>query len=169
MPRFGFIHTKEDIKFLVLYCMGLLTDPVTFDTVVDLCTACDDGFGWFDLKVAFDEMVASGHIDTVEGLFQVTTKGTEAATLFDNRLPHTVKEAARKSALRITGVLRRNAVVTTHTERTASGDYAVTMTLEDVYTVQLYAPSAEAAARMEQQFKRNAEEMYPKVLEIFEG
>ena len=36
MVRYGFIHTKEDIKFLVLFAMDLLPFPVTFETVVDL-------------------------------------------------------------------------------------------------------------------------------------
>ena len=43
MVRYGFIHTKEDIKFLVLFAMDLLPFPVTFETVVDLITWCDDG------------------------------------------------------------------------------------------------------------------------------
>ena len=29
MIRYGFIHTKEDIKFLVLFAMDLLPFPVT--------------------------------------------------------------------------------------------------------------------------------------------
>ena len=47
MIRYVFIHTKEDIKFLVLFAMDLLPFPVTFETVVDLITWCDDGFGYF--------------------------------------------------------------------------------------------------------------------------
>ena len=53
MVRYGFIHTKEDIKFLVLFAMDLLPFPVTFETVVDLITWCDDGFGYFELSEAF--------------------------------------------------------------------------------------------------------------------
>ena len=63
MIRYGFIHTKEDIKFLVLFAMDLLPFPVTFETVVDLITWCDDGFGYFELSEAFYEMIPTGHID----------------------------------------------------------------------------------------------------------
>ena len=38
MVRYGFIHTKEDIKFLVLFAMDLLPFPVSFSTIVDLTT-----------------------------------------------------------------------------------------------------------------------------------
>ena len=43
MVRYGFIHTKEDIKFLVLFAMDLLPFPVSFSTIVDLTTWCDEG------------------------------------------------------------------------------------------------------------------------------
>ena len=57
MVRYGFIHTKEDIKFLVLFAMDLLPFPVSFSTIVDLTTWCDEGFGYFELSEAFYEMV----------------------------------------------------------------------------------------------------------------
>ena len=38
MVRYGFIHSKEDIKFLILFAMDLLPFPVSFSTVVDLTT-----------------------------------------------------------------------------------------------------------------------------------
>ena len=50
MVRYGFIHTKEDIKFLVLFAMDLLPFPVSFSTIVDLTTWCDEGFGYFELS-----------------------------------------------------------------------------------------------------------------------
>ena len=63
MVRYGFIHTKEDIKFLVLFAMDLLPFPVIFSTIVDLTTWCDEGFGYFELSEAFYEMVPTGHIE----------------------------------------------------------------------------------------------------------
>ena len=78
MIRYGFIHTKEDIKFLVLFAMDLLPFPVTFETVVDLITWCDDGFGYFELSEAFYEMIPTGHIDeSIENgakLYAITDK-----------------------------------------------------------------------------------------------
>lgn len=86
MIRYGFIHTKEDIKFLVLFAMDLLPFPVTFETVVDLITWCDDGFGYFELSEAFYEMIPTGHIDeSIENgakLYAITDKGREATRIF---------------------------------------------------------------------------------------
>lgn len=80
MVRYGFIHTKEDIKFLVLFAMDLLPFPVSFSTIVDLTTWCDEGFGYFELSEAFYEMVPTGHIEEIpdegETLYAITGKGT---------------------------------------------------------------------------------------------
>ena len=94
MVRYGFIHTKEDIKFLVLFAMDLLPFPVSFSTIVDLTTWCDEGFGYFELSEAFYEMVPTGHIEEIpdegETLYAITEKG---------RYPH-FREAASLSGPR---------------------------------------------------------------------
>ena len=86
MVRYGFIHTKEDIKFLVLFAMDLLPFPVSFSTIVDLTTWCDEGFGYFELSEAFYEMVPTGHIEEIpdkgETLYAITEKGREATRIF---------------------------------------------------------------------------------------
>ena len=91
MVRYGFIHTKEDIKFLVLFAMDLLPFPVSFSTIVDLTTWCDEGFGYFELSEAFYEMVPTGHIEEIpdkgETLYAITEKGREATRIFEKQ-PH---------------------------------------------------------------------------------
>ena len=94
MVRYGFIHTKEDIKFLVLFAMDLLPFPVSFSTIVDLTTWCDEGFGYFELSEAFYEMVPTGHIEEIpdegETLYAITEKGREATRIFEKQLPYPV-------------------------------------------------------------------------------
>lgn len=102
MARHGFIRTKEEIKFLVLYATGFLTFPVDLETIIDLCTWCDEGFGYFELKEAFDEMLETGHMEESEpGKYAITDKGRETMELFEKNLPYTVREAAQQSALRV--------------------------------------------------------------------
>ena len=117
MVRYGFIHTKEDIKFLVLFAMDLLPFPVSFSTIVDLTTWCDEGFGYFELSEAFYEMVPTGHIEEIpdegETLYAITEKGREATRIFEKQLPYPVREAAQRSALRVVRQIRRDAGIHT--------------------------------------------------------
>ena len=121
MIRYGFIRTKDEIKFLILTCMTYLPFPVSYDAIVDICTWCDDGFGYFELSEAFSELQDSKHVQKTETdgeeVFSITQKGRETADAFQNRLPYTVREAAELSALRVIRKIRRDAQVFVTTEQ----------------------------------------------------
>lgn len=168
MARHGFIHSKEDIKFLVLFAMDLLPFPVSFSTVIDLTTWCDEGFGYFELSEAFYEMVPTGHIEALPGepepLYQITAKGREATRVFEKQLPYPVREAAQRSALRVVRQIRRDAAIhTTVTER-AANDLTVRMEMEQVFAIEMDVVSRAQAAMLERTFKNNAEAVYQTLL-----
>ena len=139
MVRYGFIHTKEDIKFLVLFAMDLLPFPVSFSTIVDLTTWCDEGFGYFELSEAFYEMVTTGHIEEIpdegETLYAITEKGREATRIFEKQLPYPVREAAQRSALRVVRQIRRDAGIHTAVTEHGPNDLTVRMEMEQVFAV----------------------------------
>ncbi|HIX89893.1 MAG TPA: DUF4364 family protein [Candidatus Agathobaculum pullicola] len=168
MVRHGFIHSKEDIKFLILFAMDLLPFPVSFSTVVDLTTWCDEGFGYFELSEAFYEMVPTGHIEEVPGdgepAYHITDKGREAIRVFEKQLPYPVREAAQRSALRVVRQIRRDAAIhTTVTER-AVNDLTIRMEMEQVFAIEMDVVSRGQAAMLERTFKTNAEAIYQTLL-----
>ncbi len=65
MPRYGFIHDKLDIKFLVLYLLSRTQAPIDFVTLTDLAM-CDEGVDYFLFTQAVSELVESEHL-LVEG------------------------------------------------------------------------------------------------------
>ncbi len=170
MVRYGFIHTKEDIKFLVLFAMDLLPFPVTFETVVDLITWCDDGFGYFELSEAFYEMIPTGHIDesTENGVkhYTITEKGREATRIFEKQLPYPVREAAQRSALRVVRQIRRDAAIHTSVTEHGEHDLTVRMEMEQVFAIEMAVVSHEQATMLERTFKNNAEAIYQKLLGV---
>ena len=168
MVRYGFIHTKEEIKFLILYAMGFLTEPVSFDVVVDICTWCDEGFGYFELSEAFHELVDTGHLSeekkTGESLFSITGLGREAAVVFGNNLPFTVREAAQKSALRVVRKQRRDAAICTSVTELSGNDLVVTLSMDEVFSLEMHVVSHAQASLLEKNFKANAERIYQTIL-----
>lgn len=168
MVRYGFIHSKEDIKFLVLFAMDLLPFPVTFSTVVDLTTWCDEGFGYFELSEAFYEMLPTGHIeehrDGGEALYSITEKGREATRIFEKQLPAPVRQAAQRSALRVVRQIRRDAAIhTTVTER-AANDLTIRMEMDQVFAIEMNVVSPAQSSMLERAFKANAETIYQTLL-----
>lgn len=168
MVRHGFIHSKEDIKFLILFGMDLLPFPVNFSTVVDLTTWCDEGFGYFELSEAFYEMVPTGHIEEVPGdgepAYRITDKGREAIRVFEKQLPYPVREAAQRSALRVVRQIRRNAAIHTSVTERAANDLTVRMEMEQVFAIEMDVVSRGQAAMLERTFKNNAEAIYQTLL-----
>ena len=170
MVRFGFIHTKEDIKFLILFAMDLLPFPVSFSTIVDLTTWCDEGFGYFELSEAFCEMVPTGHIEEIHGegetLYAITDKGREATRIFEKQLPYPVREAAQRSALRVVRQIRRDAAIHTSVTEHGEHDLTVRMEMEQVFAIEMAVVSHEQATMLERTFKNNAEAIYQKLLGV---
>lgn len=169
MVRYGFIRTKEDIKFLVLYSMGFLDFPVSFESVVDICTWCDDGFSYFELQEAFYEMVETGHIERAPGegepLYRITAMGRETAELFETSLPYTVRESAQASALRVVRALRRDAAISTSVDPCADNDLVVELGLEEVFSIRMHVVSRAQASLLERRFRKNAEKIYHVLLD----
>lgn len=165
MARHGFIRTKEEIKFLILYAAGYLPFPVDWETMVDLCTWCDEGFGFFELKEAFDELLHTGHMAEPEpDRFVITDKGRETMELFERNLPYSVREAAQQSALRVVQQLRRDAAISTEVQEVAPHDLLVTMTMEDVFSLQMHVVNQGQATLLERNFRAHAEKIYQVLL-----
>lgn len=168
MARYGFIKTKEDVKFLILYALCYLPEAATFETLLDVCTWCDDGFGWFEFKEAFDELVATGHIAVADPCadttYRISDKGQEALAAFHNRLPYTVREAAQRSALRVVRQAHRNAVISTHSEQIQPNDFLVRMGIDEVFALEMHAANADQASLLEKTFRAHAEEIYQTLL-----
>lgn len=168
MIRYGFIRTKDEIKFLILTCMTYLPFPVSYEAIVDICTWCDDGFGYFELSEAFSELQDSKHIekstDSGSELFSITQKGRETAQAFQNRLPYTVREAAELSALRVVRKIRRDAQISSTVEQQGEKDYIVELSMQGVFSVRMNVVSPSQAALLERTFKKHAESIYQELL-----
>ena len=168
MIRYGFIRTKDEIKFLVLTSMTYLPFPVSYDAIVDICTWCDDGFGYFELSEAFSELQDSHHVEKIiekdTELFSITQKGRETAEAFQNRLPYTVREAAELSALRVIRKIRRDAQISSTVEQHGDKDYVVELSMQDVFSIRMNVVSPSQAALLERTFKKHAESIYQELL-----
>ena len=61
MERRGFIHDILDVKILILYVMSLVEEPISAQTIYELCYQ-DDCLSYFDVQEAIPQMVRSGHL-----------------------------------------------------------------------------------------------------------
>ena len=83
MARYGFIHDKLDIKFLILYLMARVVAPIDFPTLTDL-TMCDGGVDYFEFAEAVNELVETGHLVLEGGRYAITDGGFTVELALDD-------------------------------------------------------------------------------------
>lgn len=168
MARYGFIHGKLDIKFLILYIMARVAAPVDFPTLTDL-TMCDDGVDYFDFAEAAAELVDTGHLTLTDGLYAITDKGRLNGGACESSLPYSVKRNCNINLARVNGILRRNAQVRAETLPRDDGSLTVRLTLDDeggnLMTIELLCVNRDQAARLSAGFKEKPERVYNEVLD----
>ena len=168
MPRYGFIHDKLEIKFLILYLMARVAAPIDFPTLTDL-TMCDDGIDYFEFAEAAAELVESGHLTLENDRYSITDKGRENGAACESSLPYTVKRKCAANLSKVNGVLRRNAQVRAEILPRPEGGLTVRMVLDDdngnLFTLELLCGSQEQADRLAAHFKERPDHIYNQVLE----
>lgn len=167
--RFGFIRDKIDIKILILFVLRRLPESVDFPTLAEL-VICDDGISYFDFAECVAELINTGHIYYSEDMYSITEKGRRNGEITESSLPYSVRIKAERNANIQSQHQKRNALISTsHEYRNRSG-YIVSLSLSDgisdIISMELIAGSEIQAEFMENKFRKNAERIYDKIMNI---
>ena len=170
MTRFGFIHDKLDIKFLVLYLMARVEAPINFSTLTDL-TLCDEGVDYFLFSQAVSELVESEHLSLENDLYSITEKGRKNGSVCEESLPYSVRQKCDRNLSGLNARLRQEAQIRSQITPRENGGFTVRLILDDhqdnLMALDLYAPSQEHADRMVETYHAAPERIYRTVLSAF--
>lgn len=169
MERRGFIHDMLDVKLLILYVMSRVMCPVDLQKIYELAYQ-DDCLSYFDLAQAVPQMVESGHLEKVEGeRYLITEKGREACAVTEDAVPYPVMQRAQEAVDRYNRAVQRSSFVKTAIQQRESGDFAVSLSLNDdvsdLLRMELMAPTQKQAVRLASAFKDNAETIYRLIMD----
>lgn len=171
MPRHGFIRDKIQIKYLILFILKQLTEPVSFATLAEM-TLCDDAVDYFEFSDAAMELVSSGHIrEEPDGagapLYFITERGLKTEEICENSLPYSVRMAAQRSILLVMSRMRRDASIKTEVSE-RDGHPELSCSLSDdtgvILSMTLSTVTEKQATLLENNFKRHAEQIFNAVL-----
>ena len=88
----GFIQDKLEIKFLILYIVSRLTEPVDGADLQDM-TMCDEGIDYFDYAECLGDLVKTEHLRVTEdGQYVITEKGRRNSGICESSLPYSVRQ-----------------------------------------------------------------------------
>ena len=170
MARFGFIHSKLDIKLLILYILTRVVDPIDFDTLTDL-VMCDDGVDYFQYAEALSELVDSGHLVLEEDHYFPTDKGRRNSADAESSLSPVIRQRCDRRLAPLNAALKRKTQVRSYVEPSSDGTfYKVHLMLNDetdnLFTLSLLAATQGEGEDIANRFNKYPERIYNQVLNI---
>lgn len=167
MPRYGFIHDKLDIKFLILYLMARTEGPINFATLTDL-SMCDEGVDYFLFSQAVSELVDSEHLQLTDDFYSITEKGRKNGAVCETSLPFSVRQRCDRNLSQLNAKLRLEAQVRAEIQARDTNGFTVRLILDDhqdnLMTLELYSPTKEQADRLVASFRACPDQIYRTVL-----
>ena len=172
MARYGFTGGMPETKILLLYALSFIPLPVTLENILEVVTL-DERVDYFVLCQALYEMVDSGHViasdeNNVKG-FTISPRGYEAGALMDNQLPAAFKTVVRRAAHMLNDRVERDKLVTTEAF-IRGGLPAICCEMTDgtdpILHIELMLGDASQGVQIAKNFKKSAEKIYNRILEI---
>lgn len=167
MPRYGFIHDKLDIKFLILYLMSRTEGAINFATLTDLAM-CDEGVDYFLFSQAVSELVASEHLQIENDLYSITEKGRKNGEICESSLPFSVRQRCDQNLSKLNAKLRFDAQIRAEVKPRETEGFTVRLILDDhqdnLMTLELYCPTQEQADHQAAAFRAAPDQIYRAVL-----
>lgn len=167
----GGLRSKNEIKILICYLYNSVNDKMSQNLVVEAIRA-DELANFFEIVVAFDELVSSGNLmksDMVdnEQTYIISDNGRIIANQLETTLAHTVKQKSYDCALRLLSerkTARENFVDIVKTEN--GFDVVCKISGGDIHllTYTLYAPNYEQAEIIKKNFLSYPQTVYKTML-----
>lgn len=168
MERHGFIHDILDVKVLILYVMSLVKEPVSAQTIYELCFQ-DDCLSYFDVQIAIPEMVETGHLQEMgKDAYLITEKGRETEEITQDSIAFSVKEKAKLAVESLNQTSKRDQFLRSDIQPNGKGEYVVLMGLDDLkgslMKLELTVPNLQQARKLETAYRKQAEDLYRTIM-----
>ena len=170
MARFGFIHSKLDIKLLILYILTRVAAPIDFATLTDL-VMCDDGVDYFEFAEAVSELLDTGHLVREGEFYAPTDKGRRNCADGESSLSPAIRQRCDQRLAPFNAALKRKAQVRSQVDPSPDGTfYTVRLMLDDdrdnLFTLSLLTATREEGEDIAQRFTQHPDRIYNGVLGV---
>lgn len=172
----GGLKDADDIKILICYLLKSVGRPLSFENLNEILQ--HDGLcNYFGFASALHELLLSGHVDLVKDggteFYRATRLGEATASLFERRLPVTVREKAVNAAVRLLARIKRESENRVDIAANPSGGFDVTCSVYDLgdtlMSVKLLVADRAQAESVKKQFQSGPEIVYKGVLALLTG
>ncbi len=165
MTPVGFIRSKNEIKYLILYITERLIAPVSFETLQEL-TMFDPAIEFFEFTECVNYLERTGHLSlSKDDLYAITEKGVLNGRACAEEIPFSVRLAADKLTEAYNQKVRRARQVQSKIKPRANGTLSVELRFNDdlglpLWRLEVAVPNEEKANDLVNRFEDHPEKMY---------
>ncbi len=168
--RLGFIHSEMELKVLILFILRRLPERAAFQELTDMTLLTDGAIEYFDFTESLSDLVRTGHVDKNDEGYLVTEKGRVNGEAMESSLPYSVRVRAEKAAETLANLQRRRGMIEASHRMRNRGGFTVHLAMSDglgpVLSMDLLTGDDKQSAVIEENFKKNAEKLYGKIVEL---
>ncbi len=166
-------ETLAEKKALILYILDKVSKPISNDALFKLVVSIDD-MNYFYFQQFLLDLLENKYIinytQDEESLYELTEEGKKALSLVKDIIPGITKFKVDNSFKETLGNFQNEISVTSDFIPNSENDYRVKCKIvEDnqiLFELQVFAGSRKQAKAISENWNKNAEKIYPKILEI---
>lgn len=168
----GGLTNKNDIKLLICYIMDNIDIPISKSDIT-LVFQNYDLANYFDTSEAFSEIAASGNIEKSEfdkDGYVITSQGRIIVKELSGSLPLVIRNKAliiTKSYIERARTEEENKVIIKECQYGFDVTFIISGGPFEMLRLTLYAPNIECANNMKDNFYKNPDKIYDKILSLF--
>lgn len=168
--RLGFIHGEMELKVLILFILRRLPERAAFDELTDMTLLTDGAIDYFDFTESLSDLERTGHVDKDGDGYLITEKGKVNGEAMETSLPYSVRVRAEKAAATLANLQRRRGMIEASHRMRNRGGFTVHLAMSDglgpILSLDLLTGDDKQSALIEENFKKNAEKLYGKIVEL---
>ena len=168
MDEIGYVFSPLDLKILVLSLLRRLPEEIDRNRLYQLCQK-SGVVNYFDFSICLDELEQSGLISVDDDFCEITERGRGPAETLESSLPFSVRQHANKTAgLEAEEMNRQHSITAGHRieEWGCIAELSLSDGISNILELRLLCADEEQAKKMQRRFRRNAEEVYQKIVDI---
>lgn len=166
-------ETLAKKKALILYILDKVSMPISNDALLKLVISIDN-MNYFYFQQFLLDLLENKYIINYEkngeSLYELTNEGRQALILVKDIIPGIIKFRVDNSFKETLGEIQNEVSVTSdfipHTEHEYSVRCKIVENSQTLFELQVFAGSREQAKVISDNWNSNAEDIYPKILEI---
>ena len=166
-------ETLAEKKALILYILDKVSKPINNDALLKLAISIDN-MNYFYFQQFLLDLLENKYIINYEKdgeyLYELTKEGKQALSLVKDIIPGITKFRVDNNFKETLGAIQNETSISSdfipHSENDYSVKCKITENNQTLFELEIFAGSREQAKAISDKWNNNAEEIYPKILEI---